>query len=198
MTVCLLRIGDGRDDYHERSWESAKQHLTWDEVVTVDDRHHQLGFCGAIQHGWDQVIDTGCDYVLHLELDFTFHKTVPVGRMCEVLGRHPELAQLVLKRQAWNDQERAAGGIIEQHPGDYTERYENGDVWTEHRRFWSTNPCVYPARLCRLGWPQESESEGKFTHRLLRDPHLRFAFWGAKHDPPLVEHIGTTRHGNGY
>jgi hypothetical protein len=70
--------------------------------------------------------------------------------------------------------------------------------WTEHRRFFTTNPSVYRTSLCKLGWPQESESEGKFTHRLLADPLLRFAFWGRKFDPPLCEHIGTIRAGAGY
>lgn len=196
MTVCLLLISDGRDEYLERTIASAQEMLpTFDQLVTIDDSAHELGFAGAIQAGWREV---ATDYVLHLEQDFTFNAPVPVGRMVRLLERHPHLAQVALKRQPWNAAERAAGGIVELHPDDFVERYDDGAVWTEHRRFFTTNPSVYPSRLCELGWPQIHESEGIFTHRLLENPDLRFAFWGGKFDAPLVTHIGETRAGVGY
>lgn len=196
MTVALLVICDGRDDYHDRALHSAKLNLpAFDQTVVIDDASHQLGFAGAIQAGWEQ-IDT--DHVFHLEADFTFNQPVPVDQMIAVLHAHPRLAQLVLKRQPWNDTEKAAGGIVEQHPDDYTEKTWCGQTWTEHRRFWSTNPGVYSSRFCRVGWPQEPESEGVFTHIVLRDPHLRFGFWGAKFARPLVHHLGEIRTGVGY
>lgn len=198
MTVCLLRIGDGRDDIHNQSWDSAKRYLHCDYAVTVDDRTHDLGFAGAIQQGWDMCLDTGADWIVHLELDFTFNQPFDLYRVIRVLDAHPELAQIVLKRQAWNEQEKQAGGIVEQWPDEYTERTEGADTWTEHRLFWSTNVSVYSSRFCRLGWPQEPESERRFTERLLKDPHLRFAFWGGKFDPPLIHHIGECRTGRGY
>lgn len=196
MTVCLLLISDGRDEYLERTIASAQEMLpTFDQLVTIDDSAHELGFAGAIQAGWREV---ATDYVLHLEQDFTFNAPVPVGRMVRLLERHPHLAQVALKRQPWNAAERGAGGIVELHPDDFVERYDDGAVWTEHRRFFTTNPSVYPSRLCELGWPQTHESEGIFTHRLLENPDLRFAFWGGKFDAPLVTHIGETRAGVGY
>jgi hypothetical protein len=199
VTLALLRIGDGRDHYHEASWQSALDHLPrFDHVVTIDDRAHTLGFAGAIAEGWRKVIETGADYVFHLELDFTFLQQVPLDRMIAVLERHPQLAQICLKRQPVNTEEQTAGGIVECHPDDYTQRVDHGDVYTEHRRCFSTNPCIYPVALCHQGWPQVPQSEGVFTHRLLEDPDVRFAFWGAKFDPPLVLHIGDTRAGGGY
>ena len=199
MSVCLLRIGDGRDDYHDASWASAVENLPpVDHVVTVDDRTHSLGFSGAIQHGWQQVIETDADYVFHLELDFLFNQPVPLDRIIAVLERRPNLAQICLKRQPVNNEEIAAGGIVERNPDAYTQRVDHGDIYTEHRVCFSTNPCVYPAALCHQGWPQVKNSEGIFTHRLLADPDVRFAFWGAKQDPPLVTHIGETRTGGGY
>lgn len=199
MSVCLLRIGDGRDAYHEASLASAQEMLpAFDEIVTIDDRAHELGFAGAIAEGWRQVLDTGCDWVMHLELDFTFNDPVDVHRMIEVLQRRWDIAQIVLKRQAVNAEEQAAGGIVEVHPADFTQIHDAGCVLTTHRRFWSTNPSIYSTRWCRLGWPQQQYSEGVFTHKLLADPLLRFAFWGAKHAPPLVHHIGDVRAGGGY
>lgn len=199
MSVCLLLIGDGRDEYRDRTIESARECLpTLDRLVEIDDRAHELGFAGAIAEGWRQVLDTGAKWVFHLEADFVFQAPIPVDRMIGVLERQPHLAQIALKRQPWNAAERAAGGLVEQNPDDFTQRTERGDIWTEHRRYWTTNPSVYPAALCAQGWPVEAKSEGAFTHRLLEDPGLRFALWGAKFDPPLVEHIGDGRAGHGY
>jgi hypothetical protein len=196
MTICLILIGDGRDEYRNRTTASADAVLPeFDQIVYVDDRSHLLGFAGAIDAAWGAV---RTDFVFHLEADFVFKAPVPLARMLSILQSQPQLAQIALKRQPWNAEERAAGGIVELHPDDFVERSDGGELWTEHRRFFTTNPSVYSSRLCRLGWPQEEHSEGKFTHRLLEDPHLRFAFFGGKFDAPLVEHIGAERVGHGY
>lgn len=198
MSTCLLVIGDGRDEVHERSWQSARENLPpFDHKVIVDDSDHSLGFAGAIRQGWEQVLETGAEWCFHLEADFTFNAPVPVDAMRDLLERRPRLAQIALKRQPVNAQECAAGGIVERHAQDFTEHSAGAVHWTEHRRFWTTNPSLYSTRYCRMGWPQEPESEGKFTHKLLADPLLRFAFWGRKYDPPMVEHIGE-RCGVGY
>ena len=198
MSTCLLIIGDGRDDVHERSWQSAKANLPrFDHNLVVDDRDHKLGFAGAIQHGWDQVLDTGAEWVFHLEADFIFREPVPIGAMIAILEGNPDIAQVALKRQPVNEEECAAGGIVECHPDDFEERKWAAWWITTHRRFFTTNPSLYSTRLCRMRWPQEPESEGLFTHKLLADPLLRFAFWGRKYDTPMVEHIGV-RCGVGY
>lgn len=199
MSICLLLISDGRSDYLDRTLKSLADTLsTVDRVIHVDDSDHRLGFAGAVEHGWRLITNTDAEFVFHVEADFLFHQPPPIERMAGLLERERHLAQVALKRQPWNDEERAAGGIVECHPDDFETVTDGEDVWTEHRRFFTTNPSVYPARWCRMGWPQESESEGVFTHRLLADPLLRFAFWGAKHDPPLVEHIGAERLGHSY
>lgn len=199
MSVALLLIGDGRDEYADHCVASAKEFLPApDDLVKIDDREHKLGFAGAIAEGWRQITEAGHDWVFHLEADFIFKRPVDLERMQATLERHKYLAQLALKRQPWNDEEQAAGGIVELHPDDYEQHTEVGDVWTEHRRNWTTNPSLYSANWCSQGWPQEPLSEGVFTHRLLEDPKLRFAYWGAKFDPPAVWHIGGSREGHGY
>ena len=199
MSVCLLMLRDGRDEYHHRAHESAKAMLPATKyTVTVHDDDHELGFAGAIAQGWDAVLETGADWCFHLEMDFTFNAPVALDGMIDLLERQPHLAQVALKRQPVNHEERAAGGIVERHPGDFRQRVENGVIWTENRRCFTTNPCLYSARLCRHGWPQVPNSEGIFTHRLLEDPDVAFAFWGAKFDAPLVHHIGDVRAGAGY
>lgn len=198
MTSCLLIVSDGRIDYLRQTLASAAKHLfhhRFDQFVFVNDEAHQLGFAGAIAEGWRQV---RTDWVFHLEEDFTFNVQVPVEEMIALLQRQPHLAQVSLKRQAWNERELAAGGIVEADPDDFADASDDHAAWTEHRRYWTTNPSVYSSRFCRLGWPQEEQSEGVFTHRLLEHPELRFAIWGEKHAPPLVHHIGDSRAGGGY
>ncbi len=126
--------------------------------------------------------------------------------MTYVLRRHPHLAQLALRRQPWNDEERAAGGIVEQHPDDFVEvDGGHGSVWLEHRRFLTTNPCLYRRELMDVDWPEGPNSEGMFTHRLLERgfsgapaSQLRFGYWGSRDSGEAVEHIGHVRAGTGY
>jgi hypothetical protein len=199
-TVCQVWIGDGRDNYHREAIDSIRRMLPpADHVVHIDDRLHLLGFSGAVQAAWDLVLDSGCEFVFHCELDFTYNEPVPVDRMIGVLDRHPEVVQLSLKRQPVNQEERAAGDILRVHWEDYHEVADGEDVWVEQRRFFTTNPSLYRAELCKRGWPQEQYSEGKFTGYYRRDfPEDWFGIWGAKTDPPRVTHIGEHRTGNGY
>lgn len=198
MSLCLLLIDDGREDYLSRclaSLESAQDAI--DETVTVQDPNHVLGFAGAIERGWEQVRALDCDWVFHVEGDFTFPTRPPLEGMIALLREREDLAQVALKRQAVNQRELAAGGVVEADPDDFATHYSNVAVWTEHRRFFTTNPSVYPASLCELGWPQGPRSEGRFTHDLL-DRGYSFALWGGKFDPPRVQHIGMARAGRGY
>ncbi len=198
MKVALLTIGDGRDETHERSWESlqaAFRHTDTERVI-VDDRSHELGFGGAIREGWSR-IPRDADYVFHAELDFLYDEQIDVEGMAAVLEAHPNLAQLVLKRGPANREEAQAGGIVEQWPDEYRQRTWRGYVWTEHRLFWSTNPSLYPAAWSRQRWPECDGSERAWTDRLVADADLRFAFWGASLDAPTVTHIGV-REGTGY
>lgn len=201
--VALLLISDGRHDYLEQTLASAERCLpAVDALIHVDDTEHELGFAGAIQAGWDTVPETGCGWVFHLEADFIFNAPVPLEQMIATVRRDPNLAQMALKRQPWNDREVAAGGLCEADPDEYTEHWRTLDgtleTWTTNRRSFTTNPCVYRASICERGWPQIKHSEGNFTHELMKDPAIRFGLWGLKFGPPWVTHIGDQRTGNGY
>lgn len=195
MTVALLLISDGREDYLQATRRSAAFCLPeFDQVVHIDDTHHSLGYAGAIQAGWDKV-DT--DYVFHLEGDFTFNRPVPLDRMIEVLEHNSHLVQLALLRQPWNPQEVAAGGVWQQHPDSYIHRGLGDYRWLEHARFFTTNPCLYPRWIVDRGWPQVPQSEGMFGLKLFaEDPARRAAFWGNGEE--WVTHIGQERAGHGY
>lgn len=209
MSICLLIIDDGREDYLERCLESASIFLPpIDVCVMVSDPDHELGFAGAVQAGWDGVLETGSEWVFHLESDFLLTCPVPIERMQNIIrdsnGRHggerlpPMIAQVALKRQAWNAREKAAGGIIQADAIGFKSATKASTGWyTEHRKFFTTNPSLYPASICERGWPQCPDSEGMFTHQLLADG-LSFAFLGPAEEPPRCLHIGTERTGTGY
>ena len=230
MSVALLIITDGRDEYLDRTVASAAEHLVGrvDERWMFDDtgdetyraklaaRHptfthihggRRQGFGGAIRSAWMQLTARSkAQHVFHLEADFTFNRGVDLPAMVDVLDDNPHLVQLALRRQPWNGEEHAAGGIVEQHPEAYHDRTDQaGRQWLQHRLFFTTNPCLYRATLCSYGWPSGPQSEGHFGQTLLRSGSpevsaslVHFGFWGGRDSGPAVEHIGHTRAGTGY
>lgn len=198
LSIALLSIGDGRDEIHDRAHESIKASLNlrrFDQHIVVDDRDHKLGFAGAIQHGWDQI---KCDFVFHMEMDFTFNWSVDIDPIIQTLEERKYLVQIALLRQPVNPIEIEAGGVIQQNPGAYQQlELNDGRAWVEHSQFFTTNPCIYPAWVMRRGWPQRAESEGHFGIELFKeDPARRSAFWG--HGEQWVSHVGDYRAGVGY
>jgi hypothetical protein len=229
VNVALLVMTDGRDAYLDRSLASASEMLDgittrWMHDDTGDDayrrqlarrypQYQQLGrgprrgFGGAIQWAWANLAAAAADtFVFHLEADFLFRTPLDLRVWCQLLTERPYLAQMATRRQAWNPDEIAAGGVIEQHPNDYVDHRDHaGQQWLEHRRFFTTNPCLYRRSLCFTGWPDVKHSEGIFGHRLLAGgtpettaEEVRFGFWGTRTDRPAVEHIGHDRAGTGY
>ena len=222
MKLALLVLTDGRRACLETTLASAVVNLPHPSVaVMVNDepneewclwldstfgddfqilhpRSGRRGFAGAIQAGWDALSDLDCTHVFHLEDDFTFNLPVPIEAMAEVLDARPHLVQLALRRQPWNEAERAAGGIVELHPHDFVEVSDGRSAWLEHRRFFTTNPSLYRRSLIDRGWPQGPESEGRFGIRLCEDPGVRFGYWGARDSGEWVTHIGDHRAGSGY
>lgn len=158
------------------------------------------GFAGAIRSAWAMLrAGSVADFVFHLEDDFRFFRVVELDRMARVLVERPYLAQLALRRQPWNAEEIAAGGIVEQHPGDFVEVTDpHGNQWLEHRRFFTTNPSLYRRELLGQEWPAGEQSEGRFSIELFEDPAARSGYWGSRASGEWVEHIGHHRAGTGY
>lgn len=183
-------IFDDSGDPEYRRWISST--LPTFELVTRPTRQ---GFGGAIRAAWEHLKQQKNEYIFHLEDDFTFNRSVPLNDMIKVLEDHPYLYQLALRRQAWNSDEHAAGGVIEQHPDAYIQK-EN---WIEHKLYFTTNPSLYRRSLLERGWPNVINSEGIFTHQILNsDPAAQFGLWGQRTEPTWVEHIGLQRQGTGY
>jgi hypothetical protein len=228
--IALLVITDGRDDFLAHTLASANRHLTgpfverwmFDDTGDADYRAtlahrfpwfqhvnagRRQGFGGAIRAAWQRLALTSeAAWVFHLEQDFTFNQPVDLAELVAVMQDHPHLAQMALRRQPWNAEEVAAGGVVELHPEAFEEhRDERGRRWLEHRQFFTTNPCLYRIGLCRRGWPEGERSEGVFTRQLLDSgvsdiypDGRRFGYWGARDSGTWVEHIGQTRVGHGY
>ncbi len=169
---------------------------TWTLVFHARGRQ---GFGGAIRTAWSVLqTETEADYIFHLEDDFTFNRLIPLDGMIELLDSYPNIAQVALRRQAWNPVEKAAGGVVEANPEAFLELLTMyGDRWLEHSLFFTTNPCIYRKSLFDFAWPEGEQSEGQFT-MMLREAGYRFAYWGARNDAPWVHHTGLERNGTGY
>lgn len=176
-----------------------KHYATWLNVryPTFTKVHHETrrGFAGAVRSAFENI--PKCDWIFYCEDDFRFERDINITAMASVLAAHPKLAQLVLKRQAWNSEEIAAGGVVELHPEWYTEREYEGNYYLEHSAYYSTNPALIPYAITLRHWRNEEQSEGKFGWDLKNEGYT-FAFWGKRSDPNWVTHIGTQRIGIQY
>jgi len=221
--IALLVITDGRTDCITRTVASASEqlegHITerwmYDDSGDLEHRvwlmhrfpqwqvfYHpdgRQGFGGAIRAAWERLREEStAEYIFHLEDDFTFNRPVPLDDMIEILDEEPRLAQVALRRQAWNSAEKAAGGVIETNPDAYTQRSGHDVSYLEHDLFFTTNPSLYSRRLIEQhDWPISQQSEGVFT-ATLRAASRTFAYLGERTEPPWVHHIGDQRTGTGY
>lgn len=223
MNLALMVVTDGREYF----WETMK---SFHETFNIDDFKYKFviddsldpefqrrlamaypefqvesaiekrGFGGAIRHGWS-VIPDDVDYVFHLEDDFIFTEKPDLDMMIFTLEKYSYLLQMALLRGPVNNEERKAGGIIEQDPDSYTEMWGWHDelYWREHRKFFTTNPCLYRRSLIEKGWPDCEFSEGIFSiERFKENPEAKSAFWGSNDSGVWVKHIGYERKGTGY
>lgn len=221
--IALLIMTDGRLDYLRQTVASAHAALEGDILErwmfddSGDDEHRDLlqeefpeftllhagprqGFGGAIRQAWSYLhTHSVADYVFHLEGDFTFNEVIRLDDLVTILNYRPHLAQVALRRQAWNDTEKKAGGIVEANPGDYVTHLDRDNrVWLEHKLFFTTNPCLYRMSLVdQFEWPDGPNSEGRFGIKV-REHGYNFAFFGPREEGPKVHHIGEERKGSGY
>lgn len=196
--ISELVIHDDSGEPEYAAWLRRQFEPRGFEIVSTAGRS---GFGGAIRSAWQHLREhSHARFVFHLEDDFVPRRPVPLADMMSVLLARPELVQLALRRQPWNADEAKAGGIVEQHPDAYTDRTDDrGREWIEHRLFFTTNPSLYRmALVLDTEWPTGEQSEGRFSHELLTDDALRFAFYGARSSGEWVEHIGAQRVGTGY
>lgn len=194
-------IHDDSGDETYAAW-LASTFPDWEIVRTM----RRSGFGGAIRSAWHYLCHFDRNpFIFTLEDDFTFERPVDLGAMARVLDSKRYLAQMALRRQAWNPVEHAAGGVIEANPNAYLDVTDGVEEWLEHVLFWTTNPHLFRRELIYTGWPEGDQSEGRFGLRLLQDgfastrpEQVRFGYWGARRSGVAVTHIGHVRAGVGY
>lgn len=186
------------DDTGDRGHLSALAHRYPFRTMAV--RGQRQGFPGAMHSAWSQLPRlSAARYVLHLEDDLVLTRPVDLAAMVAVMDRRPHLSQMALRRQAYYPHEKSAGGVVEVSPGEWTDTTDGTDRWLERANFWTCNPSIYRLDLCRTGWPQVPYSEPVFAGILhAADWSVRSGYWGARIDPPYLEHIGHERAGHGY
>lgn len=169
-------------------------------LLLVRDEEHHLGMAGAVQEGFRLALEADADYALWVEEDFRFID-LPLRAMAYLLDTYPHLAEVVLKRQPWSAEEKAAGGQIETNPAAYTEchDFDRNLHWVEHSTLFSLNPCLIPRRTLELGWPSGPlgvGNESGMTQRC-QNAGMRYAYFGKKADPARCLHVGHIR-GSGW
>lgn len=177
-----------------------------DPTLSATHPSRQQGFCRATARLWERcAADEDVDHVFWLEHDFLVERRVSLEQLAGLLDADRDLAQVALVRQAANDEERAAGGLIQSRRSAFLPRrsavpFDGVELrcdWLEHRSFFTTNPSLMRREFMRENpFPDDgvSECEGRFGIELVRCGY-RFGYWGDGH--PWVSHVGV-RDGVGY
>jgi len=154
------------------------------------------GYVKATRTCWQHEMSSGQPWVLHVEDDVVLNQPLDLREMQATMEKHPDLAQLSLKRQPWHREELEVGDMLKWRPeGTYEER----DGHLAHRAFWtSTFSLVRRSFLAANEWPTQAGSERRFGRQLFRQPGIYSGMVGTLDDPPRMTHIGKVRAGFGY
>ena len=107
----------------------------FDELILNDSN---LGLFGTVMKAWS-LLPTRTRYIFHLENDFVFPETVDVRQLVTVLDE-PSIWNVTLLRQAWYEDERLAGGMIQSKPGWFREAVVQGIPVCLQQRYFGFNP----------------------------------------------------------
>jgi len=194
--ISLKVIHDDSGDASYRLW--LRQRFGGAGWVILGDGPRS-GFGAAYQRTWQWLAGHVSEpWVFSTEDDFTFNHGVDLRAVVEAMEAEPRLRQIALRRQPWNPDEVAAGGVVELRPDEFHDATVAGHDLLAHRLFWTTNPSLHRTDLCRVGWPDGPQSEGIWSAQLFADPDALCAYWGARDSGEWVRHIGDARVGVGY
>lgn len=190
MSVACLLITDGRPCLQE-TLASAEEFLfpyLDGPTVLVSDTRHKLGLSGAIKRGWEKL--PPCDYVFHLEDDWTFGDRIPVAAMIDLL-ESKKLAQVALKRQAIYH-ELGAGDLYRAYEAE--QRYIDRGTWVESMFGFTFNPCIYRMSDAKRWLWRMTDGEAGITAAIReKDPETRFGMFDTYDAEPWCWHANTER-----
>lgn len=214
VKVVRLVITDGRQAFLDQMLSSFDKQFTGqiDQTIVVADpvtpefeewlyaRIPDAMFClsptrqglaHAIRTGWSVLENP--DLVIHLEDDLFFTRPISLEEWAVPLTANPLLAQVCLQRGPNNEEEHAAGGILNWYSDTghlAGERESDGVQWVEQTKLFSLQPNLYPGWLAAIGWPEHG-GETEFTEKVLAySPNLRFAYLDGVGAEPRYEHVG--------
>lgn len=220
-TIAVLTT-DGRRDCVDQTVESIRDNLKGDlarRILFTDSDNAgyvrwlqgrfpdwrisltgpRRGYGAAMNKAWAQLLRCTDGPVFWTEDDFTFNRTVDVDEMAGVLASNQRYAQLALRRQPWNPDEEAAGGVVEAHPGAFAEELLWDNTAADPRLhavlsqsgWWTNNPSLVSPWVLFTAYPEGKGAEGEFTFRLKQSRgDVLFGYWGAMDSGEAVRHIG--------
>ncbi len=193
----LVVTSHGRWEYLDRAIEQLDRTVGLDafdrRILSLDGCNHfdipvfdilsngrvRQGLTANLAQVWGALTPED-EWVFHVEEDFLI-RDAPLDEMAATLDAFPQVANMVLVRQPWNQVERRFGSVLPTIPG----LVDRGG-WQEHRRGFWLNPMVAHASLLRSLCPGV---EQKLTDQCLARG-LSFGYWGGRDDEPRCEHIG--------
>lgn len=189
-----------------------------DELIFVDDSgsmsniewESQFGLAYPVEigknAGYTKAMDKVCDimraddddYLMFWEEDFLPVEDIVLEHLADELRNDPTLAQVVLPRQPWYENEIEHGDVIAAMSDRLDapvviEQGVHNKLWV-HQATFSCNPAVWAPMAYRWPWPQCDNSEEEKTRYLVNDDEASFAFYGHR---VQVWHDGK-RTGHGY
>lgn len=210
--VCIIFFTDGRDEYTEKMLKSFHENVIFPfeshKILMVDNpgqdieyihniqaeynidqvffSRERLGIFGSVQKAWS-MIPEDCNYVWHQENDFLFNEKVDIPSFVRALD-NKLVHQVALLRQAWYDNEVAAGGIFQANPKAYRRANIGGVPLVVHREYFTHNPCLYRKNVVK-------HFDNYNEYSMMR--HLPSggwsAFYGTLTDAPRITHIGVQK-----
>ena len=203
MRFTLVVTSHGRWEYLGRALEALdrvvgldffdRRILSLDGVFNEGERNvdgtfeilstgpERQGLTANLAQAWG-ALNEDDEWVFHLEEDFVI-EDAPLVEMAETLDAFRNVANMVLLRQPWNQEEIRAGSILKTH------RFMLTDMggWLQHEAGFWLNPNVASAALLRSLQPGVETS---LTNQC-RARRLTFGYWGGRDDPPRCWHIGS-------
>lgn len=215
MKFCVIIINDGRNDYLEATLKSFKENVIFPEGSTVhkiliDDwpkerneeelkkiakkykvnkvilNEKNLGVNETVRKVWNQIPED-IDYIWHQENDFVFLEKVDIEAFIKIL-ENPIIVQCALVRQAWFEDEKECGTLMNTRPERWRVANVSGTDIILHKDHFTFNPSLYKRK-----WIVDLFPFGEYqlsAYYLTRNPALYFAYYGKKEDSHRVLHIG--------